>query len=417
MMPLSVRQGRRRALLLLVSLFIVVSVVLVGVAQAHGASLQLQVDPQTSSITVAAKDLGGFASNPPAVSSASAMVVNLGTGKVLYQKNAQARRPMASTTKMMTALLVLENMEMGTELTVSPKAAQTWEKDSWVKAGDVLTVEQLLYALMVASSNQAGVVLAEGCSGSVEAFVQLMNARAGELGLAGTHYTNPHGLDGNGHYSTAADLVTLARYALNDEVFRSLAEKRTYTIQIPGHDTPTTFQTTNELLANNDWVTGVKTGETPLALSCLVATGTKDGISILSVVLGQPDHAHSFVESERLLEYGFSQYRYVVLAEQETPLAEAAIPYHLDERFLLVPETAVGRELYKDESLTATVFIDGPLVLPVEAGEVFGRIEVSVDGSSVSSVDLIASSSFGKTTLGTKIAYYLTRFGRWVKGS
>jgi D-alanyl-D-alanine carboxypeptidase (penicillin-binding protein 5/6) len=417
MMPLSVRRGRWRALLFFVSSLMMAGVVLAGAVQTPASAAQYYLDPQTSSITVTASELGGFADTPPAVTSPSALVANLGTGKVLYEKDAQSRRPMASTTKIMTAIVVLENMDLDTQLTVSANAAQTWEMETWVKAGDVLTVEQLLYALMVASANQAAVVLAEGCSGSVDAFVQLMNTKAQELELTGTHYANPHGLDANGHYSTAADLAKLARYALGNEVFRILVGTRTYSTQIAGHDTPTVFETTNELLAQNEWVKGVKTGETPNAFFCLVATGTWEGVSALSVVLGQPDKETCFAESEALLRYGASQYRHVVLADQGVPLAEAAIPYHLDETLQLVPETAVEMELYKDETLTATVVVDGPVVLPVEAGDVFGRVDLAVDGSVVGSVDLVASQSFGETTLGTKIAYYLTRFGRWVKGS
>jgi D-alanyl-D-alanine carboxypeptidase (penicillin-binding protein 5/6) len=422
MMPLSVRRGRQRALLLFALLAITLVVAVAGVAQADTSTApQLAVDPQSSSVTVKASDLGSFAVTPPAITSPSAIVVNLRSGAVLFEQGAQIQRAMASTTKMMTAVVALENMDLATEVTVSQTALSVWEKADWVEAGDVLTVEQLLYALMVQSENRAAVALAEACAGSEAAFVQMMNAKAAELGMHGTHYTNAHGLDAPGHYSTAADLATLARYALGNQtigvVFGKLVSTGDYTTQIQGHDLPTTFQTTNRLLLQYDWVTGVKTGETAEARFCLVAAGTKDGVSMVSVILGQPLQDTCFLESRLLLEYGMSQYRYVTLLEAGVPLAEAPLPYEVDQKARLVAQTTVGMELYKDDTVTATVTVDRPLVLPVEAGDVFGRVEVSMDGSLVDSIDLIVSESICDTTLGTKVVYYLTRFGRWIKGS
>jgi D-alanyl-D-alanine carboxypeptidase (penicillin-binding protein 5/6) len=423
MMPLSVRRGRQRALLLSAVFVFFSTAAVVGVAHADTTATTVQptVDPQTATVTVKASDLGAFAATPPVITSPSAVVVNLRSGAVLFEQGAQIQRPMASTTKIMTAVLALETAALNTEVAMSATAVAVWEKRDWVEAGDVLTVEQLLYALMVESENRAAVALAEACAGTESAFVQMMNAKAAELGMNGTHYANSHGLDAPGHYSTAADLATLTRYALSDEtigeMFRKLVDTGDYTTTIQGQDLPITFQTTNRLLLQDDWVTGVKTGETAEARFCLVAAGTKEGVSMVSVVLGQPSQDACFVESRSLLEYGMSQYRYVTLIAEGSPLAEATLPYHLADKARLVAETTVGMELYKDDSVTATVMVDRPLVLPVEAGDVFGRVELSVDGSVVDTIDLVAAASISKTTLGTKLVYYLTRFGRWVKGS
>jgi D-alanyl-D-alanine carboxypeptidase (penicillin-binding protein 5/6) len=412
MMPLSVRRARQLTLLLFVVILAITVATLVGAGRASSTTLQPTVDPETSGFTVSAADLGAFGDAPPVISSPSAYVVNMNTGKVLYEQSAHTRRPMASTTKMMTAILVLENMDLDSQLTASDRAARVWELESWLKAGDVLTVKQLLYALMVMSANQAAVVLGEGYPGGEQAFVDLMNSKAAELGMNDTHYVNPHGLDSEGHYSTAADLVTLARYAMGNETFRELSQTKEYTTQIQGHDKPTTFITTNELLPLYDWVIGVKTGETPKALTCLVAAGVRDGVSVLSAVLGQPIHEVCFEESKTLLEYGLSQYRYVTLLDEGAAVAEAAVPYHLDKKLQLVPASPVGIGLYKDQSVTVSVVVDRPLVLPVTAGEAFGRIDLTVEGAVVDTIDLIASESFSDTTLGTKIAYYFTRLGR-----
>jgi D-alanyl-D-alanine carboxypeptidase (penicillin-binding protein 5/6) len=204
MMPFSARRARQLALLIFLVVLIILVVTLVGVAQA-GSSTPLEVTT-----------LGDLSVTAPNITARAAIVVEAATGRVLYEKDSAAELPMASTTKIMTAILAIEKMELTTSLTVSQEAAGTNNPDmTWVQAGDTLTVEQLLYALMVASANQAGVVLAEGCSGSVEAFVSAMNGKAQELGLTGTHYTNPHGLQDPEHYSTAADLAKLPHSGRN----------------------------------------------------------------------------------------------------------------------------------------------------------------------------------------------------------
>jgi serine-type D-Ala-D-Ala carboxypeptidase (penicillin-binding protein 5/6) len=409
MMALSFLRGRLQALLSFGIALITVLVTTAGFAWADTASTPVLAEPLTSSITISANDLGGFSSTPPAITSPSAIVINQATGEVLFEKNSHAALPMASTTKMMTAIVVLESMDLNAQVTMSENAVSQSELDVWTKAGDVFTVEQLLYSLMVPSHNQAAVALAEAFPGGEPAFVARMNARASELGMTGTHYINPSGLDRPGHQSTTADLAALARFAMNDEkigaTFRKLISTREYALQVPGQSGTLIFNTTNELLAMYDWITGVKTGETPLAKTCLVAAGTKDGASVISAVLGQPDHGLCFTESKDLLDYSLSQYKYVTILEQGAAIAEAVVPYQ-DTPLQLVAKDKVGMGLSKGQTVTAKVVIDHPVILPVEAGQVFGRVELSVDGQSAGSGDLVASRSVGRPTLGSKIAHF-----------
>jgi D-alanyl-D-alanine carboxypeptidase (penicillin-binding protein 5/6) len=323
---------------------------------------------------------------------------------------------MASTTKIMTAILVLEQMDLATPVTVSATAAKTIEPEAWLKEGDVLTVEQLLYGLLVRSSNSAAVALAEACSGSVEAFAAEMNKKAAELGMENTHFVNPNGLDTNGHYSTAADMAKVARYAIKNEVFQKIVATEEYTVSLPGWGKPIVFETTNKLLGKVDWVTGMKTGLTPRAEQCFVGSGTKDGVSVISVVLGQPSTDVCFSESKILMQYGFSQYRHITLLEKGAVIAEAEVPYQLDGQVQLVTAGAVEMELYKDDSVTTEVVVDRDLVLPVKEGDAFGKVTLTVEGEVVGTVDLVVAQSFDKTTLGTKIAYYCGRLGRWLGG-
>jgi D-alanyl-D-alanine carboxypeptidase len=280
MMALRVPRGRLRALLSFAIALITVLVAFAGVAWADTSTiLPVLEQPLTAEMTVSAGQLSGFRSEPTGITSPEVIVINMDDNKVLFEKNARKEVPMASTTKMMTAIIVLENMDLSTQVTMSQNALSKPELETWTKVGDVFTVEQLLYSLIVPSHNQAAVALAEAFSGGQQAFVAKMNAKAKELGMTGTHYSNPTGLDMSGHHSTAADLAVLARWAMTDqrigEMFRKLVSTREYSLEVPGSQSGNLMMaTSNELLASYDWVIGVKTGETPLAKSCLVAAAS-----------------------------------------------------------------------------------------------------------------------------------------------
>ena len=412
MKHLRARWGRLHSLLILASvLFVLLCWAVFGSAVGANPVTALPVEGSVqSSFTVSAEELGDFGAEAPAIASPSAIVVNMTTGRVLFEKNASKQRPMASTTKIMTCVLILEQMELDTKVEVSAEAAGTSETVPWLREGDILTVDDLLHALMVRSSNPAAVALAEACSGSLEAFVDAMNTKAKELGLHDTHFVHPSGLDRDGHLSTAADMAELARYAMLDEKFRELVSTKKYVIRLPGRD-PVVCENTNKLLGEVEWVTGVKTGLTPRAEQCLVGSGTKDGVNVVSVILGQPSSRVCWEESKALLEYGFSQYRYLDLMEQGLAVAEASVPYQLNDRLRLVTTEAVRLELHKDESATTTVEVDRPLTLPVVEGEVFGHVTLTVNDVVVDEVDLVADRAFDQVSLGSKVVYLWQRLG------
>jgi D-alanyl-D-alanine carboxypeptidase (penicillin-binding protein 5/6) len=198
--------------------------------------------------------------------------------------------------------------------------------------------------------------------------------------------------------------------------FRKIVSTKSYELQIPGRAKTLVFENTNKLLLRTSWVTGVKTGLTPKADQCLVATGVKNGVSVLSVVLGQPSTAVCWDESEALLAYGLRQYKHVTFLTGGTAVAEAEVPYHLDGRLRLVTERPLEMDVYKDDEMTAVVRLTKTLALPVQAGEVFGRVALMSGGVEVGSVDLVADKSFSEVTLGGKITYYWNRFARWLGG-
>jgi D-alanyl-D-alanine carboxypeptidase (penicillin-binding protein 5/6) len=323
---------------------------------------------------------------------------------------------MASTTKIMTAVLVLESgVDLETPVRVSAKAASTWEPSPWVKKGDVLTVEQLLYALMLRSANGAAVALAETDAGSVTDFVAKMNKKAQALGLVDTHFVTVNGLDADGHYSTAADLALLGRYAMKNAKFREIVDTETYTLSIKGRK-PLVLTNTNKLLHEYSWVTGIKTGLTPRAEQCLVASGTKEGRSVITVVLGQPDSELCFKESKELLEFGLEQFRRVTLVDKGVAVAEATVPYQVDSKLQLVTKDALETELYKDDVVTVRISVDRPFELPIAAGDSYGNVAASVGAEEGDKVELIASRSFSAPTLGSKLVYLWRRLGAALSG-
>ena len=336
---------------------------------------------------------------PPAITGTAAILIDMDSGRILYSRNANARVPMASTTKIMTAIIALESLELDATVTISADVAATAGSRLWLEAGEVFTVEQLMYALLVSSANDAAVALAEAAAGNVKAFVNEMNEKAQALGLANTHFVNPHGLNAKKHFSSARDLATLAQYAMQDPVFRRIVRTREYTIPWAGQDTPRELENHNVLLGKQAWVTGVKTGSTPYAKYCLVASGTRDGVSLLSVLLGAADDDLRWRETEALLGYGFSLYPRTVLADKGEIVAELDVPDRLDRRVSLVASRSLTVSLFNTDVVTSSVSVGRDVVLPVHAGDVFGAIDFTLDGKSLGSVSLVAAQSVDKVTI------------------
>lgn len=413
MKPLRVRRARLYPVLLFAAVLAVLVSTLVGVAYGTTATTALSpTTSQQSNFTVSASDLGKFTAQPPSIKSPSAIVVNMTTGKVLYEHNAHTVRPMASTTKIMTAILILENMHLDDTVVISQDAVNTPEPVPFLKVGEVYSVEQLLYAMMLRSANSAAVALAEACSGSIQQFAVLMNKKGAELGMKDTNFVVPNGLDTPGHHSTAADMAIVARYAMQNEKFREIVSTQKYVFPLPGGRGNLTCKNTNKLLGSVPWVVGIKTGLTPKAEQCFVGAGSKDGVNVISVVLGQPKTDLCFTESKYLMEYGFTQYKAVTLMPKGQVVAEASVPYELDGRVELVTKDSLGIELYKEDSVTVSVALDRPLRLPVVAGDVYGKVTLTQDGKVVRSIDLAVDRSAEKPTLGSKISYYWHRLGR-----
>jgi D-alanyl-D-alanine carboxypeptidase (penicillin-binding protein 5/6) len=245
----------------------------------------------------------------PNINARHAIVIERNSKQILYGKNETEKCKMASTTKIMSSLIVIENCSLSDTVTISSKAANTGGSRLGLSTNDQITVENLLYGLMLRSGNDAAVALAEHTAGSVEGFVELMNQKAIELGLSSTHFVTPHGLDSDEHYTTAYDLALLTDYALQNETFAKIVNTKTYTITLNGYSK--TLNNTNELLGNFVGVYGVKTGFTNGANRCLVTACKRDNLDVICVVLGCDTKKDRTSDSMSLLNYIFNNFTVV----------------------------------------------------------------------------------------------------------
>jgi len=349
------------------------------------------------------------------VGSPACILMDSSTGKILYEKNSSQVRYPASTTKIMTAILVLENCNLTDVATVSHNAIHSIPPDyvmANIKEGEELTVEQLLNVLLIPSANDAAVVLAEHVSGSVSKFADLMNEKAKEIGCKNTHFVNPNGIHNKNHVSTAYDLALIGRYAMENATFRQIVKKTQYTLPATNKYSKTdrTFKTTNDLLIKNTSksknnyyypdATGVKTGYTGEAGNCLVASAKKDNMEVISVVLGadftKEGLSEKFLDSITLLNYAFDHYAIQTLQEKNSVLQEVevngATKETKDLKVLVKDniETLVEKNT-SSKSLEPEISID-KLKAPISSGSKVGTITYTIEGKSYSS-DLIAGSS------------------------
>lgn len=310
----------------------------------------------------------------PSVSAASAVLVDGDDGKVLWSKNPHTRRAIASTTKIVTALVTLEQTELSDVVTASATAEAVGADDPLVTelelvAGEQLTVEELLYGLMLPSANDAAVALAEHIGGSEAGFARLMNETARDLGAIDSHFVTPNGFDRPDAYSTAADLAVLAAAAFENESFTRIVGTRRY--EISGPNGPRQLVNRNELLNTLPGATGVKTGNTRNAGPSLVSSATRGSESRIAVVLGSDD---VFAESAALLEYGFAGFRRHVVASDGQPWAQLTygdgttvdLVASEDLTYLLGPGEAAPEAIYRPGEGVLVVYGAVDRTVPVE---------------------------------------------------
>ncbi|HUX47416.1 MAG TPA: D-alanyl-D-alanine carboxypeptidase family protein [Desulfosporosinus sp.] len=321
----------------------------------------------------------------PSVSAASAVLMDVTTGDVLFGKQADTRRPPASTTKIMTAILGLELGRPDEVVTVSQKAAAVGEATLHLDPGEKITLYELITGALVRSGNDACVAIAEHISGSEEQFVKLMNKKALALGAQNTNFENTNGLPRKGHYSTAKDLALMARHGLQLPQFASIIRQKETEIHFIEPDVFMDLKNTNKLLWNYPYANGVKTGTTNAAGKCLVASATKEGRQLLAVVLNAPDR---FGDAKKLLEWGFEKTETVRLVDSgqiaEFPNAKKSVPVFIDNPIdVSIPKV-------ERKNLETRVVWDKAAYMPIRAGERLGRLEVWLGEQKLYSVPLLS---------------------------
>lgn len=339
-------------------------------------------------VTAAAMDLTAAAAGPGDLSAVSAVLIEAETGTVLYQKNAGERRAMASTTKIMTALLTIEAGDLDREFTVDPLAIRVEGTSMGLQEGDRVSRRDLLYGILLPSGNDAANAAAVSVSGSIPEFVKLMNSKAQELGLSDTHFVTPSGLDADGHYTTALDLARLTAYAMKEETFREIVACRSAEVEFGNPPYKRTLYNSNKMLARYDGAIGVKTGFTDNARRCLVSAAERDGVTLIAVTLNAGD---DWNDHTKMLDYGFTQVKaYPLELGCDTRVSVAGTGksvgvYSHEETLALTPQQRTR--------ITRRVMLPTFVYGTVDKGDKLGEIQFYLDGELVKTCPLYADST------------------------
>lgn len=358
----------------------------------------------------------------PNINAESAISVEVSTGKVVYEKEAHKKMYPASTTKVMTALLVLENCKLDEKAKVSYEAIQAVPEgysNANLQVGEEMSIKDLLYVLMIPSANEAANVLAEHVAGSVESFAAMMNTKAEELGCETTHFVNPNGIHNDNHYSSAYDLYLIAREAMKNEDFRKIVSTSKYTLpsteSYPNNDR--TFVNTNKLIVYNSSnradnyyykdAIGIKTGYTTEAGNCLISAASREGLEFINVVLNanitDDGLNHRFVDSIDLFNYDYDNYELVKINEENEKLESIEIKNatrdtkNLDVHIKDSIVALKNKELSDDEIVSEITYKDN-LLAPISKGEIIGNIKYKIDGIEYNS-ELTAASDVEQSYL------------------
>ena len=351
---------------------------------------------------------GAQASGPPQIEAEAWALVDAESGLYLAGENPDEQLPMGSVTKIMTALVVLEEgVDLDEEVTISEEAESyvgTTYSNVGLILGERVTVRDLLAATLIPSGTDAAYALAEHVGGgSVGNFVEMMNDEASAMGLEDTNFETPAGLDTNGNYSSARDLAAMTRVALQDPLFDELVDTADATISTQNREIE--FSNTNQLLSTYPPATGVKTGTTPQAGANLVASAEANDESYISVVIGAEDSEQRFQASEALLEYGFTNYDRESLVTGGEAYEELSLPYRPDETVELAAAEDVTGVVGADSEVERRVTTEEELPPSAAAGEELGEVEVLVDGQRVGESPLVAQEGYEEASLWDRISY------------
>lgn len=345
----------------------------------------------------------------PTINSRAAIVYERSSGTILYSKSENEKRKMASTTKIMTAIVVLEHSNLNDIVTVSAKAAGTGGSRLGLHSDDKISIHDLLYGLLLCSGNDAAIALAESVCGDVESFANLMNQKANDLGLNSTHFITPHGLDNDEHYTTAYELAIITDYALKNDIFCCLVGTKTHTILI--NNQPKTLSNTNELLGNLNGIYGVKTGFTNGANRCLVTSTKRGNMDLICIVLGADTKKDRTKDSIDLIEYAFKNFEMVNIQEKISneftnwKICNSASfnvkkgrSNNIDAVLEDLPYNFFPVNSNHLDDVSIYIYCNTDFVAPLPAHSNIGYLTVSIDGKTVLSLSIYNSNEITKKT-------------------
>lgn len=352
---------------------------------------------------------------PPIVEARSAILMDLKSGRVLWEKDAHTKKAMASTTKIMTCIIALENGSLHDEVSVSAKAAAAPRVKLYIKKGETYRLEDLLYALMLQSSNDVAVAIAEHIGGSVEEFCKMMTEKAKEIGAENTSYQTANGLDAQDHYSTAYDLALITQYALQNPKFMEIINTREITISnVSGAHRSFYLANANRFLTDYEGATGVKTGFTGQAGYCFVGAARQQDMHLVSVVLGSGWYPHKnqkWVDTKAIMNYGFANFKPTEIILQNQKATSVPVLRGIYPDVELVYEKGFSLPLKKDDLITTKISSPTSLEAPVLAGSKVGYGEVFVNGERYTRISLVALQNVERHDFMTSLQKIL---GQWM---
>ena len=362
----------------------------------------------------------------PNINSRKAVVIERTSKKILYGKKENERAKMASTTKIMTALVVIQNTNLENVVEVSKKAAGTGGSKLKLKKGDKITVKDLLYGLMLKSGNDAAVALAEYVGGSIEGFAELMNKNAEALGLSNTHFVTPHGLDEDEHYTTAYELAIISDYALKNEVFAEIVKTKSANITINGQTR--TINNTNELLGNLNGVYGVKTGFTNGAGRCLVTAVKRENMDIICVVLEADTKKNRTRDSVKLIEKAFEKYEIISLNNK---INEEFTNWNNLNCNRIYIEKGDGKKLLlklddneeikypilknTEDKIDINIIANLKLKAPIKKDTEIGKLQIKYDNEIIKEISIINTNSIERKRINNYIQEFFERYSTYIE--
>lgn len=333
----------------------------------------------------------------------SAILMEKSTGNILYESNPDERLPIASVTKVMTMLLIMEAVDSGKislddMVTVSENAMSYGGSTMFLETGEQLTVNDMLKGIAVASANDGCVAMAEHLAGSESAFVDMMNEKAKKLGMENTHFMNTNGLDEDDHYSSARDVAIMSRELMKHETIFNYTSIWMDTLRGGKFQ----LANTNKLIRFYDGANGLKTGSTSKALCCLSAAAKRNDMQLIAVVLGAPTSAERFASAKSLLDYGFANYAVNTQITAGDEVQKIAVEKGVDKEVGVVASDSCSTLVKKgqEDNITKEIKIDETITAPIEAGQKIGTMTISRDGEVIADIDLNASSAVEKKGIG-----------------